>query len=56
MSEINVIKSEEVEKQVRFSMSLNRHQRRKLGKRNNIKIPSDKNMNFLDGKLKQKDV
>lgn len=62
MSEIKTIKMDEVEKQVRGVMSLNRHERRRIGKINArqvgmkkpLKIPSDKNMNFVDGKLKEK--
>lgn len=54
-TDVRQMQSERVEKEVRFSMSLNRHQRRFLGRRNKVKIPSDKNYNLVEGKLKLKE-
>lgn len=44
-----------VEFQVNHVMGLNRHERRALGARNWVKIPSDKNYVLRNGKLVRKD-
>lgn len=54
MSQTKKITQEAVENQVRTVMAMNRHGRRAWGKRNHTKIPSDKNYNFVDGKLTEK--